>query len=181
MENFSWLLNISAIGIGLLACIIVLLLKSAQRGGKPHERGDDQVEPVKLIELRLAYAYNKIVQYQRDSLLSGWIKRVLLIGQYVIGALLTSAFVQRSLPPDIVGVAGLLVLICSTWNEHFRPDLKEKGAKNRAVLLLNVQRTIANGLAELRSGGKDSPSTSVLLDELTQALHEVEKSEADEV
>jgi hypothetical protein len=66
MENFSWLLNISAIGIGLLACIIGCSKVSAERVGNLMSAGNNsQVEPVKLIELRLAYAYNKIASISK--------------------------------------------------------------------------------------------------------------------
>jgi hypothetical protein len=180
MENLNWLLNISAISIGLLACIIPLLLKAAQRGVKTPDRKDIQADPVKLVERYLDYADSKIVQYDNDSTLNGYIKRVLLVGQYVIGALLTSAFVQRSLPPDIVGGAGLLVLVCSTWNERFRPDLKEKGARKRAQLLRTLRMRMDNGLTELRSGRPSAPSTSDLLENFTRTLSEVEASETEE-
>jgi hypothetical protein len=180
MQNLTWLLNASAIGIGILACTVPLLLKAAQRSRKLPGREDDQLDPMKLIERRLDYADSKILQYENDSTVNGYIKGMLLIGQYVIGALLTSAFVQRSLPADIVGAAGLLVLVCSTWNERFRPDLKEKGAKKRAQLLRAIRMTVDNSLTELRSGLLGAASTSDLLEKVTQRISEVEASEAEE-
>jgi hypothetical protein len=180
MESLNWLLNISAICIGLFACIVPLLLKALQRPAKPPDHTDAQEDPLKLVEQYREEVDRMILQYENDSVLNGYIKRVLLIGQYVIGALLTSAFVQRSLPSDIVGGAGLLVLVCSTWNERFRPDLKEKGAKKRAQQLRDLRRAVDNGVSQLRSGLQGAPSAPDILEQIRQTLKVVENSELEE-
>jgi hypothetical protein len=71
MQNANWLLNISARCIGLLACIIPLLLKPAQRGEKPPDHRDVQTDPLKLVERYLDDAGRMILQYQHDSMLNG--------------------------------------------------------------------------------------------------------------
>jgi hypothetical protein len=59
----------------------------------------------------------------------------LTFGQYVIGAVMASAFVQKSLSPNIVGIFGIVVLIASAMKQHYHPDANVQNALQSASQL----------------------------------------------
>jgi hypothetical protein len=105
----------------------------------------------------------------------------LTVGQFIIGGVLASSFVQESLTPKWVGVFGLLVLVASLFREHFHPELNAKDARRRAFQLQSLQRTSENQLAILdaknATGQDHSDAMIALLTQITDRLSEIENPE----
>ena len=110
-----------------------------------------------------------------------WTSSLLTIGQYIIGGLLASSFVQQSLRPDLVGVLGLLVLISSLIYQHFRPDIQLRGAMSRALRLRAVIRSAEDDLYAIRSNSPTAPTVESLRRRLSEALSSIESSELQDV
>jgi len=79
-----------------------------------------------------------------------WMNGFLTIGQYIIGGLLASSFIQQSLSPHMVGFLGLLVLLSSLIYQHFRPDLKLRGAVERSAILHSAILDAEDDLYEMK-------------------------------
>ena len=64
-----------------------------------------------------------------------WSARLLTFGQYVIGGVLASSFVQQKTSPEVIGVFGVLVLLASLITQHYHPELSAQVASQKAELL----------------------------------------------
>jgi hypothetical protein len=107
---------------------------------------------------------------------------LLTVGQYVIGGVLASSFVQESLSPKSVGLLGVLVLVASLVKQQFHPELKAEDARKRASKLQGLIRTSEDQLTILDAkiaGGQDQSDAMIsLLTQITQRLTEIENPEA---
>jgi hypothetical protein len=63
---------------------------------------------------------------------SRWSNNSLTFGQYVIGGVMATPFVQKSLSPAIIGVFGVLVVAASLLKQHYHPDVTAQSAAQRA-------------------------------------------------
>ena len=102
---------------------------------------------------------------------------LLTIGQYIIGGLLASSFVQQSLRPDLVGVLGLLVLISSLIYQHFRPDIQLRGAMSRSLRLRALIRSVEDDIYAIRSNSSNAPTVEAVRRRISEALSAIEASE----
>jgi len=113
--------------------------------------------------------------------LSHFASTTLTVGQYIVGGVLASSFVQESLTPKSVGAIGVLVLIASLLREHFRPEITAREARNKAFQLLALQRSSKDQLAVLEAksatGQDHSDAMISLLRQVTQRLSEIEDPE----
>jgi hypothetical protein len=107
---------------------------------------------------------------------------LLTVGQYVIGGVLASSFVQESLSPKSVGLLGVLVLVASLVKQQFHPELKAEDARKRASKLQGLIRTSEDQLtildAKIASGQDQSDAMIALLTQITHRLTEIENPEA---
>jgi hypothetical protein len=107
---------------------------------------------------------------------------LLTVGQYVIGGVLASSFVQESLSPKSVGLLGVLVLVASLVKQQFHPELKAEDARKRASKLQGLIRASEDQLtildAKIASGQDQSDAMIALLSQITQRLTEIENPEA---
>jgi len=107
---------------------------------------------------------------------------LLTVGQYVIGGVLASSFVQESLSPKSVGLLGVLVLVASLVKQQFHPELKAEEARKRASKLQGLIRTSEDQLtildAKIASGQDQSDAMIALLTQITQRLTAIENPEA---
>jgi hypothetical protein len=107
---------------------------------------------------------------------------LLTVGQYVIGGVLASSFVQESLSPKSVGLLGVLVLVASLVKQQFHPELKAEEARKRASKLQALIRTSEDQLtildAKIASGQDQSDAMIALLTQITQRLTAIENPEA---
>jgi hypothetical protein len=105
----------------------------------------------------------------------------LSVGQYIVGGVLASSFVQESLTPKAVGAFGVLVLVASLVREQFHPEVNAKEARKKAFQLLALQRSSDDQLAILdaksATGQDHSDAMIALLTQVTQRLGEIENPE----
>jgi hypothetical protein len=73
---------------------------------------------VRLEETRAQRARKEVV-----SRTSRWSSRSLTFGQYIIGGILASSFVQQKTSPQLIGIFGVLVLIASLITQHYHPEV----------------------------------------------------------
>ncbi|MFL6527935.1 MAG: hypothetical protein ACJ8IQ_07555 [Chthoniobacterales bacterium] len=85
-------------------------------------------DPLQPARDRLQDARDALERQQRLASANRWTSRLLTFGQYIIGGLLASSFVQQALSREFVGVLGLLVLVSSLLYQHFRPDIALRGS-----------------------------------------------------
>jgi hypothetical protein len=106
---------------------------------------------------------------------------LLIVGQYIIGGLLASSFIQESLSRQLVGVLGLLVLFSSLVYQHFRPDLQLRGALQRAVKLKTLIRDVEDWFSGIEKGIPTAPSVHEVRTKISKALNEIESAETQDV
>jgi MFS family permease len=103
---------------------------------------------------------------------------LLSVGQYIVGGLLASSFVQSSLTPTLIGILGLIVLFASICKQHFHPEVNAANAKGKAGKFRDLVRTSEDDLAVLdakSSKGYDhSDEMIALMKTLTQRMSEIE-------
>jgi hypothetical protein len=106
---------------------------------------------------------------------------LLTVGQYIVGGLLASSFVQSSLTPRLVGVLGLIVLFASICKQHFHPEVNAADAKAKAGQLRALVRTSEDDLAVLdaksNTGQDHSDEMIALMKNLTQRMTEIENGQ----
>ena len=110
-----------------------------------------------------------------------WTSGSLTFGQYIIGGLLASSFVQQSLNKELVGVLGLLVLVSSLMYQHFRPDIQLRGALGRAHRLRALIRQSEDDLYSMQSQAPNAPNIDDFRRRLSTALSEIEASELQDI
>lgn len=89
---------------------------------------DDPTKDSRLADTRRAL--------DRQESLAKWNSRAaasLTFGQYIVGGVLASSFVQESLTPQVVGLLGVLVLISSLIHQRYRPDLQGKRGQTKGT------------------------------------------------
>jgi hypothetical protein len=78
-----------------------------------------------------------------------WSGHLLTFGQYVIGGVLASSFVQQALTPAAVGFLGVLVLLASLIKQQFHPDVRASQAAQTVSKLRALIRYAEDRVAEL--------------------------------
>jgi hypothetical protein len=101
---------------------------------------------------------------------------LLVIGQFIIGGLLTSSFLQEQLSQRLVGGLGLLVLLSSLLRQHFRPDVQAAGCLQRAARLKSLLRQAEDQMFSRLEGVPDAPSVTEIRKLLSDGLTAVEDS-----
>jgi len=111
---------------------------------------------------------------QRNNLSGG----LLTIGQYIVGGLLATSFIQEHMSNIVVGILGLVVLFSSTVHQKFRPDLKAAAAKSRALKLRRSQ-DLSNEIALEYEGQINSrlKSESILAASIGKQMAQIENDE----
>lgn len=126
----------------------------------------------RLIEAR------ELLQKQESS--AKWNNRAagsLVFGQYIVGGVLATSFVQQSLSTQAVGLLGVLVLISSLIHQTYRPDIQTRGARERAMLLRRLIRRTEDGLFAIRSDTEDAPTIHDVREIVSRGLSEIEEME----
>ena len=133
---------------------------------------DDPAKDSRLYELK------ELLQHQQFiSRLNGRADLSLIFGQYIIGALLASSFIQESVPDNVLGILGVLVLVSSLIRERYRPDTKAFAAKRRTVILRLLIRETEDSLYEINKGLENAPSVFSIRRRVTEYLSKIEESE----
>jgi hypothetical protein len=107
---------------------------------------------------------------------------LLTIGQFIIGGVLASSFVQQSLAPRWVGALGVLVLIASLFKQQYHPEINAENARAKASNIQALIRSSEDQLAildvRIAAGQDHSDAMITLLTQITQRLTEIENPEA---
>lgn len=97
------------------------------------------------------------IALKKQESTSAWNSRagsLLKIGQYIIGGLLASNFVQESVSSELVGAMGLLVLFSSLMSQSFQPEVRVRGSRQRAHQLKILLRESEDRLFEIEENDK---------------------------
>jgi hypothetical protein len=126
-----------------------------------------------------------VEERERQRNVTKWSRRtsnLLTFGQYIIGAVLTSSFIQQSLSPIWISIFGLLVIVCSATKQHFHTDENAQTADYRSRRLASLARYAQDQIAILEAksvNGEDRTDALIsLLNELTHGLSQIENPEA---
>jgi len=134
---------------------------------------DDTLEA----QCRLHEAKSELLRQEGLATWQGRAARTLTFSQYIIGGGLATSFIQETLSPRLVGLMGLLVLVSSLLHQHFRPDLQQRAAKERAVSIRRLIRQAEDDLFAITMGKLDSTAIHGIRSKITNGLAEIEESE----
>lgn len=98
------------------------------------------------------------------------------IGQYIVGGILATSFVQDKLSPTLAGALGIVVIGSQLINQAFHPSVLAKNAKSRAVRLRQIIREAEDQLA-VHGDSVDAVLKSDIIRQLSQGTFEVERDE----
>jgi hypothetical protein len=130
------------------------------------------------VRKRIEEAVRAMVQQNGVARTNSWADHLLTFGQYVIGGVLASSFVQQSLTQSIVGFLGVLVLIASLIKQQFRPDSTAREAKQMVGKFRTLIRSAEDQLAELRTKREiDASMYYALARDISKGLNEIERGE----
>ena len=134
------------------------------------------------IDNRITEAKDKLKSIERYITFNQRANNMIIVGQYIVGAVLASSFIQESLSTNIIGLLGLIVLISSTAQQHYKPAQKVIAGKKRSSLLKSKIREIEDDLVELRlqNNGKMTNEIRILEQPLIKRISE-ELSDIDDL
>ncbi len=145
---------------------------------KPHPDGPRQsVEPVTGLELRLQEVREALARQQRLASAFRWANTLLTFGQFVIGGVLASSFIQDTLSKQGIGVLGLLVLLSSLVRQHYRPEVQFVGASQRAAWLKSLLRKAEDEISFLVEGIAGAKPAHEIQRDLSRGLEESDELE----
>ena len=101
---------------------------------------------------------------------SRWSANSLTFGQYVIGGVMATSFVQKSLSPEIVGVFGVLVVAASLLKQHYHPDINAQNAAQRAGQLEALIRQSEDRLVVIETTMEPAADDPALVLELLERV-----------
>ena len=129
------------------------------------------------LSIRIEEARGKLRNTSRVAVAHQVAGSLLTFSQFVIGALLTSAFVQQAFSKEIVGALGLLVIGSSAVRQHYRSDVQYVAAKRRAARLKSLIRRVEDELFARDEGLPDRMQPSELRQLISETLSQIEESE----
>jgi hypothetical protein len=102
----------------------------------------------------------------------------LVFGQFIVGGVLTSSFVTKSLNEVIIGILGLIVLGSSLISQHFRPDSLHKVAAEKSRRLRSLRRWLEDEVyVAARAEAIDEGRLTKARLEATRILEEIDEAE----
>lgn len=102
----------------------------------------------------------------------------LTFGQFIVGGLLASSFVQDHTSKTLIGVLGLLVLASSIIRQHYKPESSSIAARERAVKLKSIIREVEDQIYYQKEGVDGAVPLPELRATLTRALNDLDTAEA---
>jgi hypothetical protein len=112
----------------------------------------------------------------RNATAFRWSGHFLTFGQYVIGGVLASSFVQQSLSSNIVGLFGVLVLIASLIKQQYQPEVGAQRAAQKAaqakILIRDAEDTLA--IIGASDQGENPAPFIELLKRISSALNRID-------
>ena len=119
-------------------------------------------------------------ELNRQESLVKWNSRAaasLTFGQYIVGGVLASSFVQESLTPPVIGFLGVLVLMSSLIHQTYRPDLQRSSARQRVHRLRALIRKVEDDLFALKNEHAGAPSIYDIRQDVSAGLTRIEEGE----
>lgn len=116
-------------------------------------------------------------RFQSQSRRNSLSHNSLVFGQYIVGALLASSFIQQTLDGQLIGLLGVLVLLSSAIQQRFRPDVLAAQARLRAVYASQMIRKIENGVFQVQAKSPKAPNLLKLREQATVGLDSLEAEE----
>lgn len=101
---------------------------------------------------------------------SRWSANSLTFGQYVIGGVMATSFVQKSLSPEIAGIFGVLVVVASVLKQHYNPDVNAQNAAQRANQFEALIRQSEDRLVVIETTAEPAADDPALLLELLERI-----------
>jgi hypothetical protein len=163
--------------VGATAAAVVVWLSSRGHKTVAH-KSDERLLQVRLQEMKEAIQHHKRIRQASHIATS-----TLTFGQYIVGGILASAFVQNGLPPQMVSILGLLVLLSSLIHHHFRPDIHLRASTERLARLKALLRHVEDDLetGEGRSDPKHAELELKVLRRITNGLCSIDLLELAEM
>jgi hypothetical protein len=186
-EVFNILAAVLAAGSTVVATLIKAWAARPRRAiavnSAPIYLANERVErdPLQGARDRLEDAKLALERQKAVARTNRWTSGLLTFGQYVIGGLLASSFVQQSLSKELVGALGVLVLVSSLIYQHFRPDIQLRGSLGRAFRLQTLIRQAEDDLYAMESQSPNAPSVDQFRRTISTALSEIESSELQDI
>ena len=173
--------TVTAAMISALAALLAAVMSAAtarlRLNSVARSAADDQESPDPERDTRLDEARSYL---WRQEAMARWNRRAaasLTFSQYIVGGILATSFVQESLPKEVVGFLGVLVLVASLIHHRYRPDIYARCARERSVQLRALIRKAEDALFAIRSGRADAPSLLKIRKMISEELAEIEASE----
>ena len=133
--------------VGAAAAAFVTWLSSRGHTTAAHKSGE------RLVQVRLQEIKEAIEHHKRIRQASHIATSTLTFGQYIVGGILASSFVQNGFPPQMVSILGLLVLLSSFIQHHFRPDIHLRASTERLARLKALLRHAEDDLVSGEESG----------------------------
>jgi len=134
------------------------------------------------VVIRLNEAKTAMTEQRGAAKVAKISSNLLTIGQFIVGGVLASSFVQEALTPKWVGGLGVLVLVASLFKQQFHPELNAEEARKKSSRLQALIRFSEDQLAiidaKMTSGQDHSDAMISLMTQITQTLTEIENPEA---
>lgn len=171
---------IAAVASGLATLLAAILSVAVKRATRLKFSGVEiQFHPTAdpTEDSRLSEARREL---ERQESIARWNARAdgsLVFGQYIIGGVLASSFVQQSLLAHVIGILGVLVLLSSLIRQRYRPDLQAQGARHRIFSLRTLIREVEDDLFALRNGQENAPSIYQVRQKVSSGLSKIEETE----
>jgi hypothetical protein len=102
---------------------------------------------------------------------------VLTFGQFIVGGLLATSFLQESLSKSLVGGLGLLVLVSSLVRQYYRPEVHAFRAREKVARLKALVRKAEDQLFLIEENVSDALPRHKILMMLTDGLNQIEEAE----
>jgi|SRR6185437_2967464 len=110
-----------------------------------------------------------------------WTTHFLAFGQYVVGGVLATSFIQSELSKETVGFLGVLVLVSSLIHQRFRPDVQYRNAKERAAFLTKLIRKAEDEIFAIQRLRPNAKSVQDVRGLVSEGLSKTEASELNDV
>ena len=98
-------------------------------------------------------------------------------GQYIVGGILATSFVQENMAEVVVSFLGVLVLVSALIREQFKPDQQKAIASKVELVLKEQQRSVEDQYANLKVLSVDEKMLLKFSQKVSRILNNVEKIE----
>ena len=138
---------------------------------------DSDFESDLLSEARITEVRAELARQEFRSKWTGFASTSLRTSQYIIGGVLASSFVQESIDANLVGTLGVIVLVSSLINQHFRPDVRHRGSRQRVVQLRSLLRHAEDDKYAIDNNIEGACSIYEIRKRVSSGLNQIEEME----